>query len=47
MDLYRHQSRWLTPKETGPRAAGVRHGQADGEWLAELPDNRAVVHQAV
>lgn len=57
MDLYRHQPGWLTPDElalalrvvdlAALALLGLRHGQSDGEWLADLPHNRTVVHQAV
>jgi len=57
IDLYRHRPGWLTPDElaialrmvdlAGLALLGMRHGQTDGEWLAELPDHRTVVHQAV
>jgi transcriptional regulator with GAF, ATPase, and Fis domain len=57
MDLYRHRPGWLTPTELAlalrvvDLAAlvllGMRYGQTDDEWLADLPDHRMVVHQAV
>lgn len=57
MDLYRHQPGWLTPDElalalrvvdlAALALLGMRHGQTDGEWLADLPDRRTVVYQAV
>jgi transcriptional regulator with GAF, ATPase, and Fis domain len=57
MDLYRHQPGWLTPDELALALQvvdlatlallGMPHGQTDGEWLADLPNHRAVVHQAV
>jgi transcriptional regulator with GAF, ATPase, and Fis domain len=57
MDLYRSEPRWLAPDElalalrVAELAAlamlGLRHGRLDGEWLADLPHNRTIVHQAV
>jgi GAF domain-containing protein len=57
MDLYRRQPGWLTPAEltlalqvvdlAALALLGLRLGQSDGEWLADLPQNQTVVHQAV
>lgn len=57
MDLYRGQPGWLTQSElalalrmvdlAALALLGLRHGQSDGEWLADLPHLSAIVHQAV
>lgn len=57
MDMYRRRPGWLTPDELACALRVVdlatftllslRHGQLDGEWLADLPHHREVVHQAV
>lgn len=57
MDLYRKQPGWLTTEELATTLQvvdlaalallGLQHGLHDGEWLAELPHIREVVHQAI
>jgi hypothetical protein len=57
MDLYRRKAGWLTADELAMAlqmvdlaalaVLGLRYGQHEGEWLADLPHNREVVHQAV
>lgn len=56
MDLYRHEPGWLTPDDLATALQvvdiatlallGLQHGASEGEWLADLPRNREVVHQA-
>jgi ANTAR domain-containing protein/GAF domain-containing protein len=57
MDLYRRKAGWLTTAELATAlqvvdlaalaVLGLRYGLHEGEWLADLPHNREVVHQAV